>query len=68
MFIPQCEALGEAPDYSDKSLISCSLTVAHAPAVPARDELLNMISLVRIDHVLPYIARRVTSAFGYNRA
>ncbi|SRR5438445_2655104 len=32
-----------------------------------RDRLTNVVSLVRIDEFPPYIDRRVTIAFGYNK-
>src|SRR5258708_14626924 len=60
--------LGRAvPGYSDGS-DQCWFHLEHSANLPARkDWLADVTNLVRIDEFLPYIARRVTIAFGYNR-
>jgi hypothetical protein len=58
--------LGPSPDYSDESLTGC---LDNTPDLSSReDRLTTLTSFVQIDEFLPYIARRVTIAFGYNNA
>ncbi|MEY2609171.1 MAG: hypothetical protein QOH31_7068 [Verrucomicrobiota bacterium] len=55
-----------APFYRHKRIDLTNIRSSSRFAV-MRDRLTNVVSLIRIDEFPPYIDRRVTIAFGYNK-